>query len=325
MDKTVGILGGGQLGLMLSQAAQNLNIRTLALDPSPSAPAKQISFPGSGQHITGSFKEPSALRRLAEQCDVLTVEIEHVDTATLKEIASQGKVEVQPSPETIEIIQDKYRQKEWLSAQEIAVAKSVAVGEGQDDAGEVRKAVMAVGGFPAVLKSRREAYDGRGNYVLSGEADVEKALKVLPARGTYVEAWADFEMELAVMVVKVDDRPSRSGSVDWEYDTLAFPTVETVHQDSICKLVFAPARDISADILACANALARQAVAGFKGRGVFGVEMFLMNDGTAGHRSPKMLERALTLCCRPITCQRDSSKTAQFRTLHNRSMRHFSV
>jgi len=103
--------------------------------------------------------------------------------------------------------------------------------------------------------------------------DIDEALKVLKDRQLYAEKWAKFKMELAVMVVKRVEKP---GSI---FYTSAYPTVETVHEDSICKLVYAPARGVSERLQSEAQELARKAVSSFWGKGVFGVELFLMEDG----------------------------------------------
>src|SRR5450432_1446194 len=124
MDRTIGLLGGGQLGQMLCEAANPLGIQIIVLD-ADGAPAKQVN--ARNTHINGSFKDPDKIRELARQCDILTVEIEHVDTYVLEEIAVRGvdvvidgrvvkkKVEVQPSWKTLRLIQDKYLQKEHLA------------------------------------------------------------------------------------------------------------------------------------------------------------------------------------------------------------------
>ncbi|KAK4997560.1 hypothetical protein LTR66_003039 [Elasticomyces elasticus] len=256
--KVVGCLGGGQLGRMLVEAANRLNIQVNFLD-APNAPAKQIS--AHEGHIDGSFKDRDSIKKLAGSCDVVTVEIEHVDTYVLEEISS--KVAVEPSWKTIRCIQDKYAQKEHLIKNMVATAESVPISNG------TRADIERVGqdlGYPFMLKSRTEAYDGRGNFPVRSEADIDAALEALGSRPLYAEKWANFKAELAVMVVKT------------KASTLAFPTVETVHEDSICKLVYAPARNISHSVANKAQELAKRAVACFEGRGVFGVEMFLLED-----------------------------------------------
>ena len=256
--RKVGVLGGGQLGRMLIEAANRLNIQVNILDVAAS-PAKQIS--AHNGHITGSFKDAAAVKELAQSCDVVTVEIEHVDTQMLEEVA--GSVVVEPSWKTLRIIKDKFAQKGYLKEHGVDVADSVELEGASEDA---IKAVGSKYGYPFMLKSKTEAYDGRGNFVVKTEADAVKAKEVLGDRPLYAERWADFKLELAVMVVKTKD------------GVLTFPTVETVHEDSVCKLTYAPPRNVSAEISAKAQELAKKAIAAFEGKGVFGVEMFLLKD-----------------------------------------------
>lgn len=281
MDRVIGVLGGGQLGRMLTEAANRLNISVVTLDAEGS-PAKQIN--ANADHVNGSFKDPKAIRRLARKCDVLTVEIEHVDTDVLEELASGteirddrtlvkgSKVEVHPSWRTIRVIQDKYRQKEHLLGLGIATARSLLL---EDASTEGLEQIAGKLGYPLMLKSRTEAYDGRGNHPVRSASEIRTALDTLRDRPLYAEEWADFQAELAVMVVKTENDPTE----DCEKATLAYPVVETVHEDSICKLVYAPARSVSSTVMQEAQNLARRAVAGFWGKGVFGVEMFLLRDG----------------------------------------------
>ncbi|KAF1984443.1 phosphoribosylaminoimidazole carboxylase [Aulographum hederae CBS 113979] len=261
MDKTVGVLGGGQLGRMFAEAANRLNVTVKILDKED-APAKKILNHPS--HISGSFKNSASIRELSKGCDVLTIEIEHVDTTVLKELSSQG-VAIEPYPETISIIQDKYLQKEHLKKYEVAVAQSMKIPTGSSKELEM---VGEAFGYPFMLKSRREAYDGRGNFPVKSDKQISEAIEALKDRELYAEKWAKFRAELAVMVVQTKD------------STLAYPAVETVHENSICKLVYAPARNVSSAILKKAQDLAKKAVASFKGKGVFGVEMFLLEDDT---------------------------------------------
>lgn len=150
----VGVLGGGQLGRLLMEAANQLNVQVNILD-SENAPAKQIS--AHARHVTGSFRDRESVRKLAETCDVLTTEIEHVDTYALEEVSSQTKIE--PDWKSIRIIQDKFRQKEHLSEFQIPMA------EHRELQAHDRKELEAIGaelGYPFMLKSKTQAYDGRG-------------------------------------------------------------------------------------------------------------------------------------------------------------------
>ena len=261
MDKTVGVLGGGQLGRMLAEAANRLNVRVIFLDAADS-PAKQIV--AHQKHIDGSFKDTAAIEELAVESDVVTIEIEHVDTDVLKTITAYTAVE--PSWRTIRIIQDKYLQKQHLQNGGIETADSFALDEPSERG--LEDASQRVG-LPFMLKARKEAYDGKGNYPVKTKDDFKRALVALRTAttgGLYAEKWADFKMELAVMVVKTKDA------------VLSFPTVETIHENSICKLVYAPARGVSMGINQKAQDLAKRTVGLFQGKGVFGVEMFLLHD-----------------------------------------------
>jgi phosphoribosylaminoimidazole carboxylase len=257
-QRQVGVLGGGQLGRMLIEAANRLNIQVNVLDVAGS-PAKQIS--AHDGHIEGSFKDAAKVKELAQKCDVVTVEIEHVDTHMLEEVA--GQVTVEPSWKTLRTIKDKYAQKEHLKQYGVDLAESIDL-EGKGTEG--LKEVGIKFGYPYMLKSKTEAYDGKGNFVVKSEGDFEAAIKALGGRPLYAEKWADFSMELAVMVVKTKD------------GVLSFPTVETVHEDSICKLTYTPPRNVSSATSQRAQDLAKKAIAAFEGKGVFGVEMFLLKD-----------------------------------------------
>ncbi|PCH41702.1 Phosphoribosylaminoimidazole carboxylase [Wolfiporia cocos MD-104 SS10] len=266
MDKVVGILGGGQLGRMLAQAASLLNIDVVILDVGPATPAKQVvaSRVPHLSHIDGSFADPTAIRTLASKADVLTVEIEHVDADVLEEVRSALPLGVHPAPATIRIIQDKFAQKEHLSARGCLVSKFLRL---ESSVEAIRDAVHSLG-LPLMLKSRTLAYDGRGNFVLKSETQIADALAALGDRPLYAEKWVPFVKEIAVMVVR-----SARGEV------LSYPAVETVHKDNICHLVFAPLRDRDPAVQARARKIAEDAVRTFSGAGIFGVEMFLMADG----------------------------------------------
>jgi phosphoribosylaminoimidazole carboxylase len=278
MDRTIGLLGGGQLGQMLCEAANPLGVKVVILD-AENSPAKQVN--AKNPHIDGSFIDGEKIRELARQVDVLTVEIEHVDTYVLEEIAEKGveavgkdgkktikKVEVQPSWRTIRTIQDKYLQKSHFEKNGVTTAVSRAV-----EAGDL-ESIGSELGYPFMLKARKDAYDGRGNYPVKSADDITDALEALKGRALYAEKWANFVMELAVMVVKTENDASEEGSA-----TVAYPAVETIHEDSICKLVYCPPRGVSEKVQRQAQSLARKAVGSLWGKGVFGVELFLMEDG----------------------------------------------
>ncbi|KAF8164742.1 phosphoribosylaminoimidazole carboxylase [Crassisporium funariophilum] len=268
-DKVVGILGGGQLGRMLAASASLLNVKVVVLDVGEHGPAKSIVAPSAPQlaHIDGSFTNPAKIRELADKVDVLTVEIEHVDVATLEElnVSSEGKkIDIHPSPSTIQIIQDKYRQKLHLSSHGLPVSEFVQL----DSSVESIQAAAHTLGLPLMLKSRTLAYDGRGNFVLRDITQAQEAITALGDRPLYAEKWVPFSKEIAVMVVR-----TTNGEV------LSYPVVETVHKENICHLVFAPLRSRNPALSQKARSVAEATIKSFSGAGIFGVEMFLMENG----------------------------------------------
>lgn len=182
----MGVLGGGQLGRMLVESANRLNIQVNVLD-ADNSPAKQIS--AHKGHVTGSFKEPSAVRELAKTCDVVTAEIEHVDTYALEEIASE--VQVEPSWQAIRTIQNKFDQKKHLTKYGIPMAEyRELVKNTPEELADIGEQL----GFPLMLKSKTMAYDGRGNYRVQKKEDIPAALEALKDRPLYAEKWAYFKM-----------------------------------------------------------------------------------------------------------------------------------
>ncbi|KAI8647046.1 phosphoribosylaminoimidazole carboxylase [Parasitella parasitica] len=256
----VGILGGGQLGRMMVEASSRLNLKVTILDAPVDAPAKQIESTQS--HIAGAFNDATKISELASQVDVLTVEIEHVDADVLAKIEKEGRVRVCPSAFTVKTIQDKFKQKQYLESHNIPVAEYRET----KDAEAVKQAALDFG-YPLMLKSKTMAYDGKGNYVVKTEADVEKAVSALSKTPLYAEKWAPFVKELAVMVVRRANGEIRS-----------YPVVETIHKNSICHLVIAPAQ-IDGSVAVKAQKIAENAIKSFPGAGIFGVEMFVMADG----------------------------------------------
>ncbi|KHN98330.1 phosphoribosylaminoimidazole carboxylase [Metarhizium album ARSEF 1941] len=278
----VGLLGGGQLGRMLCESGAPLGAQIAVLDVE-NCPAKQIN--NSRLHVTGSFKDPAKIKELAAKCDVLTVEIEHIETEVLEEIDTNGiqirnadgttttrKVAIHPSWKTLRLVQNKYEQKEYLRRQGIPVAEQVAIQSGDAMPASMEAASQKFG-FPWMLKARKDSYDGRGNFKVSSRADLEQAAKEFGNLSCYAEKWVPFELELAVMVIRTEDRAGKMRRV------IPYPAVETVHEDNICSKVFMPPRNVSADVCRRAQKVATSVVEKLWGRGVFAVEMFLTKDG----------------------------------------------
>ncbi|KAK4178651.1 hypothetical protein QBC36DRAFT_99513 [Triangularia setosa] len=283
-NTVIGLLGGGQLGRMLCEAANPLGIDIAILDDR-NAPAKQAH--NTNRHVVGSFKDPERIKELAARSDYLSVEIEHVDTEVLEDIEKNGvpveingeivahRPPIHPSWKTIRLIQDKYLQKEHFksSGKKIPIAEQIAIDSDDATLDSLKEAGKQFG-FPFMLKARKGSYDGRGNFKVNSEDDFEEAIKALGALPLYAEKWAPFMKELAVMVIRTEDSDGKLKSC------VAYPAVETIHEDSICTKVFMPPREVSEDVCGKARKLATEVISTLWGRGVFAVEMFLLEDGS---------------------------------------------
>ncbi len=266
--KKIGIVGGGQLGRMLTHAAHKLGFRVAVLDPTPNSPAAQVA----DEHILKNFTDEEGVYEVAQGADYITFEIESANSDALRKLMIEGKV-INPSPETLAIIKDKCKQKEFLHNNGIPVAPFMPVRGVADIMAAAEKF-----GYPFLLKARLGAYDGRGNAVVrselgdeNGEGGIEdgmrKLAKSMENGGLYVEKFVPFVKELAVVVAR-----GASGEI------LPYPPVETIHKNNICHLVLAPA---PVDQLIANNAmnLAARIMTHLQGVGIFGIEMFLTEGG----------------------------------------------
>ena len=249
---TIGILGGGQLGRMLIQAGIDYNLKFKILDPDAQAPCKDLA-----KFEQGKLTDYDTVMKFAADCDLVSIEIENVNTQALKDLAAKGK-KVYPQPEVIEIIQDKCLQKQFYKDHNIPTADFVFVNNKQD--------VIAQKKFlPAVNKLGKEGYDGRGVQLLRSEADLEKAFD---APGV-LEKLIAFEKELAVIVAR-----SESGEIK------TFPAVELVFhpEANLVEYLFSPAQ-INKEIEDKAATVAKKVITSLNMVGLLAVEMFLTKEG----------------------------------------------
>ena len=257
MKKRLGIIGGGQLGMMITEAAQNLsdNISEITvLDPTENCPAVQAG----AKQIVADFKDEVAILKLAEQSDIITYEIESGNT----DVLSKLKAEIEPSPSTLGIIQDKLSQKRFLSENGLPVSQFYEI-TSLDDLREKIKDLR----LPVLLKARRDAYDGRGNFKITSENEIEKAYQHFDGKSLMVEKFVNFKMEVSVIAAR-----NTKGEI------AAYPLVENIHEDNILKMTIAPAR-VSNDVISDAGEIAKKTMEVLKGAGVFGIEMFIdQND-----------------------------------------------
>ncbi|MFC7075806.1 5-(carboxyamino)imidazole ribonucleotide synthase [Haloarcula halophila] len=252
---TVGIVGGGQLGRMLGEAAAPLGIDLVVSDPTPECPA----FPVVHDQVVGEFDDRETLRELAERAEYLTYEIELADPDVLEAVAEATGTPVHPAPETLRTIQDKLVQKRRLADAGVPVPAFRAV----ESADDLREACDELG-YPAMLKARTGGYDGRGNVPVEGPDDVEAAIDTV-AGPAMVEEMVDFERELAVMGCRGDG------------ERATFPVTETVHEEEILREMVAPAR-ASERVREHAREVALEVLDVLDGRGVFGIELFQTGD-----------------------------------------------
>lgn len=252
---TVGVVGGGQLGRMLAEAASPLGVDVVVLDPSPTPPAARVA-----DHVRGAFDDAAPVRELASRADVLTYEIELADPDLLRRVREETGTPVHPDPATLAVTGDKLREKEVLADAGIPVTQFVGVASERG----VEAAVDELGG--AMLKAREGGYDGRGNRPVGA---VEHAAEALEAVGgeAVAERLVPFERELAVMGVRGADGETRT-----------YPVTETIHEDEILRATLSPPRCDDA-VLARAREVAEEVLSVLDGRGVFGIELFETPDG----------------------------------------------
>jgi 5-(carboxyamino)imidazole ribonucleotide synthase len=251
---TIGIVGGGQLGRMLTLAAVPLGFQVVVLDPTPNCPAAQVG----AKQIEGSLRSKQALQELGKRADYITFEIEHLDTSALEAI---GNKPIRPSLKTVRLIQDKFGQKEFLQKNGVKIARFKKT----DTIEQAKKELANFGQI--FLKTRHDAYDGRGNFSVKNIPQLEEAWKQLAGRRLYVEETIDFASELSIIVAR-DIR----GSIK------TYPLTETVHQRSICLETLTPAR-VEDTVRQRAEKLAVKTAETLEGAGVFGIEMFLDKNG----------------------------------------------
>ncbi|OLZ41694.1 5-(carboxyamino)imidazole ribonucleotide synthase [Natrinema saccharevitans] len=253
---TIGVVGGGQLGRMLAEAAAPLGVEVLVLDPTPDCPASPVAR----DQIVAAFDDEAAIHDLATRADVLTFEIELADQNVLDRVSEETGTPVHPDPATLETIHDKLVQKRELEAAGIPVPPFRAV----EDADDIRAAIDDYGA-PVMLKARTGGYDGRGNVPVESKADAEDALESV-AGPAMVESFVDFEREVSVIAVKGDD------------EVATFPIGENIHEDEILRETVVPARSSEA-VTERAHAVARDVLDVMDGRGVYGIELFETIEG----------------------------------------------
>lgn len=252
VTKKVGILGGGQLGRMLIQAAIDFDLFIKVLDPDQEAPCSKIAH----EFVLGDFKNFDTVLAFGRTCEIVTIEIENVNIEALYQLEKEG-IKVFPQPRVIELIKNKRTQKQFYKDHNIPTAK-FELTDGIKDVSEKAKK------FPIVNKLGEGGYDGKGVQVLRSKEDLNKAFK----EPSLLEEMIDFEKELAVIVVR-----------DEKGETSTFPVVEMAFhpEANLVEYLFAPAK-ISESIEKKTRELAVKVATDFDITGILAVEMFLTKD-----------------------------------------------
>jgi 5-(carboxyamino)imidazole ribonucleotide synthase len=253
---TIGILGGGQLGRMLALAAEPLGLNCHIYSPERDS----CAFPVARQSTCAAYENEQALARFARTVDVITYEFENVPAKAAAYLAARK--EVLPDPKVLETTQDRLIEKDFVSKLRIATAPYAPV----HSATQLADAVNAVG-LPAVLKTRRLGYDGKGQARIAEGGDAAAAWRSLKQAPSILEGFIDFEREVSVVAAR-----SRDGKVE------CFDVTENEHRDHILKISRAPAK-IPPALANEARGIAQRIAKAFDYVGVLAVEMFVVRAG----------------------------------------------
>ncbi len=254
---TIGILGGGQLGRMLAQAASKLGFDAVVLERDADSPAGRVAV----RCLVGAYDDPAALAALAEASAIVTYEFENVPAATVDHLIGLG-AEVAPGPRALAVAQDRVEEKTFLNAHgapTVAFAAAATSDEAVDAATRI--------GTPCLMKTRREGYDGKGQRWVEHPADAAAAFTALGGVPVIVEAACDFTRELSVIAAR-----GRDGA------TAVYPLAENHHEHGVLRRSIAPAR-VTPALADQAERIAARILSGLDYVGVIGVELFELADG----------------------------------------------
>lgn len=254
---TIGILGGGQLGRMLSQAAARLGFNVVILDPEENCPAGRVS---QGQ-LVAAYDDPTALTVLGRVAQAVTFEFENVPAASVERLV-EGGATVSPGPKALAVAQDRVEEKTFLNGVGATTVDFVPVDSLDDLVAGLGKL-----GLPALLKTRREGYDGKGQVWVRAASEAADAWNAIGGRPAVLEAKAAFVRELSVIAAR-----GRDGSI------AVYPLGENVHEGGVLRTTVAPAT-VDDGTAARAVEIAEAILNGLDYVGVLGVELFDLGGG----------------------------------------------
>ena len=255
LEKRIGIIGGGQLGKMMILEAKRLGVYVVTLDPSMHCPSHSIS----DEHIVADFHDEKAIRELADKVDIITYEFEHISAEVLARLGADGHV-IYPAVSSLMSIQDKFIQKTKLRENGIKVPNFELI----TDFNRLCEYADR-GGYPFILKSCKNGYDGKGNFLVRDENGLQIGFDALGGsfQGLMAEEFIDFDMEVSIIATRGIDGQKA-----------VYPAAENVHVDNILDITTVPAV-ITAGLQANVCDIAEKVIDIFEGVGTFCVEMFV--------------------------------------------------
>ncbi len=254
--QTIGIIGGGQLGRMIALAAKAQGYRIAVLDPTEDCPCAQVADIA----IIGPYSDIDSLQKLAEVSDVITYEFENIDADGLRWLSENAYVP--QGVRLLEVTQNRVTEKQAIVEAGVEVAPYMVVEKEEDIAEGLTKL-----GYPAVLKTARGGYDGKGQYVIRHESEIKEAAELLQSGTCVIEKWVPFEKEISVIVCRNE-----------KGETAVFPVGENIHRENILHETIVPARVPEAAMVKAVE-VAQKLAQEFQLVGILAVEMFLTKDG----------------------------------------------
>jgi 5-(carboxyamino)imidazole ribonucleotide synthase len=255
----LGFVGGGQLARMMAVEARRMGYGTVVLDPDPDCPAAQVCE----RSFQGSLADPATLEAFAAAVDVATLDHEHIPAAQLEALAA--RTHVRPSPRVLGIVQDRLVQREFVASLGVPGPGFMAV----SDRASLEAAVHRFG-YPLVLKTRREGYDGKGQLRVKSAADLPTAEAFVTGAEVLAESFVRFEREISVVLAR-----GLRGEI------AVYPIADNVHERHVLRTTVAPA-DVPAQVADAARAIAVRIAEAFDYVGVIAVEMFLTRSEDGG-------------------------------------------
>ncbi len=254
-NRTIGIVGGGQLGRMMAMSAKKMGFRVGVLDPAANCPTAQVA----DWHIVAAYDDVFALEEMARRADVITYEFENVSVEALNSILPYASIP--QGTDLLAITQDRLLEKSFLEANNIVIAPYATIISPTD----IQDAIESIG-YPCVLKTTRGGYDGKGQYVLYSTADLAPSMNLLREGTCELEAWIPFEKELSILVAGNGETFT------------TFPVVENIHRNNILHQTIAPA-NIDPEVAEEAKRIAHIIAKALDLQGVLAIEMFLTKSG----------------------------------------------